>query len=99
MFAIIFGFLVTGIFIGLTGRVSRAKLPKVHRIMMGSLFVMLFGLGAQIGGNKEILTRIPYLGWQSFVLASTTTGVTVFFLWLMERFWPIRLEKKGDENS
>ena len=98
MFAIILAFLATGILIGLTGRIPRAKLPKVHRIMMGSLFVMLFGLGAQIGGNSEILSQIPYLGWQSFVLALTTSGTCVFFLWLMEKFWPTQLDKKGDEK-
>lgn len=91
--AIILFSLIVGILIGWFGFLPKKWLGSLNRINTVLLFFMLFTLGAQIGGNGELLSHLSQLGGRAFAISLLSVLGSVGALWLT-----MRIKHQGDES-
>jgi hypothetical protein len=87
--------LAAGIAVGACRRLPPAWLAALPRLMTGTLFLLLFILGAQIGGNSQLMASLPLLGWRAAVISACTIGGSLAVLLLAARWYG--LTAKEDE--
>lgn len=73
---IVLGCMIAGVFVGFLFR--RWKIRFIHRLILTLIWVLLFLLGLEVGANETVVSQIPKLGWQAFVLAAGGTLGSVF---------------------
>jgi len=88
--------LLAGLAVGARGILPEQCLNQLDRIMMVTLFVMLVALGAQIGGNAQLLTSLGVLGWRAVVISTYSIVGSVVVLWMVARCIPV--SGKGDNT-
>jgi len=90
-FAIIFGSLFVGIFIGAGSLLPHGLYRRTSTITSGGLLLLLWAMGAQIGADKDLLVKLNTLGIKAFVLALASVLTSVLVL-----HWGVKLliEKK-----
>lgn len=86
--------LAAGVIIGACGLLPAGWHKKFDRVMTITLYIMLAALGAQIGGNQELLANLGLLGWQALVISVFSIAGSVAALWLATRRC---LQYKGDD--
>lgn len=87
--------LLAGLAVGARGILPERCLNQLDRVMMMTLFVMLVALGAQIGGNTQLLTSLGLLGWRAVIISTCSVAGSVVALWLVARCFPV--SGKGDD--
>lgn len=89
MFKII-GIMLTGM---LVGYLMRAKdLGWIHRLITLLIWVLLFLLGIEVGGNERIITSLHTLGLEAVVLTLGGTLGSVLAAWAL---WRVLYDRKG----
>jgi hypothetical protein len=86
--------LMAGVFIGACGLLPTGCNKRLDRVMTVTLYVMLAALGAQIGGNQELLANLGLLGWRAVVISAFSIIGSIAVLWLAARHC---LLCKGDD--
>ena len=87
---IILGFLISGILVGLLFQ-NRLKLKKIiDRLVIFSIFLLLFFLGMEVGSNDEIINNLPIIGLKSisitvFALLGSTLSAFLLFKFIFKR--------------
>lgn len=71
------GFLLAGFLLGLLLK-GRVKLPT-SAITLASICLLLFILGLEIGGNRELLANLPTMGLTALVVSVLAILGSVFF--------------------
>lgn len=61
--------LAAGAVVGLSGRLPAGLLQWLHRLTTSGLVILLFTMGAQIGGNPELVSQMGTLGARAAALA------------------------------
>lgn len=61
----------------LFGRLISANL--IGKALMGSILLLLFLLGASIGGNGTLFSRLPDLGWNALVIVLFCIAGSIIF--------------------
>lgn len=89
MFAII-GLMLAGILLGcfLRGR----NLKKIRKVITVLIWLLLFILGMEVGGNERIMEGLRTIGREAFLLAIGGTLGSVVAAWGL---WKILHGKKG----
>lgn len=77
--------LAAGVFIGACGFLPAGWHKRLDRVMTITLYIMLAALGAQIGGNQDLLANLGLLGWQAVVISAFSISGSVAALWLATR--------------
>lgn len=77
--------LAAGVLIGVSGFLPVGWHKRLDRTMTLTLYVMLAALGAQIGGNQDLLANLGLLGWQAVVISAFSIVGSVAALWLATR--------------
>ena len=78
--------LAAGVLIGYLRPLSSGHLRVVHYITMGSLVLLLLSMGAQLGGNQQVLADAGRIGLQALVLASLGILGSVLLVWAATGF-------------
>lgn len=83
MFTVI-GLMFCGILLGY--KLRKRKLKFVSSLIMVAIWILLFLLGLQVGGDRNIMDNLDTIGWEALLL--TFGGVTgsVLCAWGVYRF-------------
>ena len=82
MFTVI-GLMFTGMFIGFALR--RRELGWIHRVITFLIWLLLFLLGTEVGGNREIINGLHTLGMEAIVLTVAAVLGSVTAAWALWR--------------
>lgn len=75
--------LLVGCGLGVSNLVSEKWLGYVDQVVMLLVFVILIGVGVQIGSNHELIANLPVMGWKALVIAGLSTGGSILAVWLV----------------
>lgn len=79
----------------ITGRLLRKRnngyLPKLITVL---IWVLLFLLGVEVGGNETIVSEFSFLGFQAFILTIAGLAGSIFLSWIL---WRI-IDKNKEEQ-
>ncbi len=70
--------LVIGVVLGYLLR--DRKLPKLDKISLAVIVVLIFSLGFGIGSNNELLSSLPQVGAQGLVIAALAIFFSIAFI-------------------
>lgn len=55
----------------------------IQKVITLLIWVLLFLLGIEVGGNKKIISALPVLGLDALVIATLCTIGSCFFAWIL----------------
>jgi hypothetical protein len=70
--------LVVGILLGYLLR--NRKLPKLDKISLAVIVILIFSLGFGIGSNNELLSSLPQVGFQALIIAAMAILFSIAFV-------------------
>lgn len=70
--------LVSGILLGYFLR--RRRRPNFEKFTFWTIIMLIFSLGFSIGSSDEILSSLPRVGFNAFVISILTIIFSVFFV-------------------
>lgn len=79
----ILAIMTAGILIGRLTKSRKAFLALIEKLIVVSIFLLLFFLGAGIGGDEEILKGLDTLGLNAFIIASGAVAGSLFAAWVL----------------
>lgn len=91
MFTII-ELMLTGMLLGYFLR--KRNLRKIHTIITVLIWVLLFILGIEVGGNEQIIKGLHTIGMEAVVLTLGGTLGSVIAAWAL---WRALYKRKGEE--
>ncbi len=56
------------------------KLPKLDKLSLGVIVVLIFSLGFGIGSNNDLLAALPRVGLQALVISSLAILFSIAFV-------------------
>lgn len=75
-----------GAFLGAGDKLSDRIAGKLSKLQFGSLLLMLFVMGINIGVNEDVVNGFYRLGFQAVVLAAFSIAFSIFFVKLVSGF-------------
>ena len=78
---IVIGLMLLGIGVGYAFR--SVKIEWVHKLITVFIWTLLFILGIEVGGNRQIIEGLATLGVEALLIASFSTMGSVVFAWLL----------------
>lgn len=96
MFTII-GLMFGGMFVGWLTR--RVELPVIHPLITGLIWILLFLLGIEVGGNEKVINGLYTLGLEALVLTLISTLGSVLCAWILwKKIYQSPEAKKGEQK-
>lgn len=92
MFTVI-GFMFMGMLLGFLLR--KQKLAGIHRAITVLIWLLLFLLGIDVGGNQDIIRGLHTIGMEAFALTLAAVAGSVAAAWALWRL----LYKRGKEEQ
>lgn len=92
MFTII-GLMLTGMLLGFLLR--NQKLSWIHRIITVLIWLLLFLLGIDVGGNQEIINGLHTIGLEAIVITLAAVLGSVTAAWAL---WYVLYKRKKEEQ-
>ena len=89
MFTVI-GFMLGGMAIGFLLR--RQNFSWINKVITSLIWILLFLLGIEVGGNKQIMEGLATLGVEAFAITLACVLGSCVFAWGL---WYILYKKKG----
>lgn len=89
MFTII-GLMLTGMLLGYLLR--KRDLRKIHQVITVLIWLLLFILGIEVGGNEQIIKGLHTIGLEAIILTLGGTLGSVVAAWAL---WKVLYKKKG----
>lgn len=89
MFTII-GLMLTGMLLGYLLR--KRDLRKIHQVITVLIWLLLFILGIEVGGNEQIIKGLHTIGLEAIILTLGGTLGNVVAAWAL---WKVLYKKKG----
>lgn len=88
---IIIGLMLTGMLLGYLLR--RKNLRRIHNVITVLIWVLLFILGVEVGGNEQIIKGLHTIGIEAIILTLGGTLGSVIAAWAL---WKALYKKKGE---
>ena len=88
---IIIGLMLTGMLLGYLLR--RKNLFRIHNVITVLIWVLLFILGVEVGGNEQIIKGLHTIGIEAIILTLGGTLGSVIAAWAL---WKALYKKKGE---
>ncbi|GFI01018.1 LysO family transporter [uncultured Phocaeicola sp.] len=92
MFTII-GLMFTGMLLGFLLR--KQKLSGIHKAITVLIWLLLFLLGLDVGGNQEIINGLHTIGMEAIVITLAAMLGSVTAAWAL---WYVLYKKKKEEQ-
>ena len=89
MFTII-GLMLTGMLLGYLLR--KRNLSGIHKVITVLIWLLLFILGIEVGGNEQIIKGLHTIGYEAVVLTLGGTLGSVIAAWAL---WRALYKRKG----
>ena len=78
---------------GLVGLHLRRNLCRIHNVITVLIWVLLFILGVEVGGNEQIIKGLHTIGIEAIILTLGGTLGSVIAAWAL---WKALYKKKGE---
>ena len=88
---IIIGLMLTGMLLFYLLR--RKNLCRIHNVITVLIWVLLFILGVEVGGNEQIIKGLHTIGIEAIILTLGGTLGSVIAAWAL---WKALYKKKGE---
>ncbi|MCG8514668.1 MAG: lysine exporter LysO family protein [Halanaerobiales bacterium] len=92
-------FLLLGFLIGSFKIVSEHLFKVTGFLTQGGLFILLLTMGAKIGADQQIISRIDQIGYQSFMLALSVILGSIIPVKLFSNYWRIEVKVTEAEKG
>ena len=89
---IIIGLMLTGMLLGYLLR--KRSLRKIHKVITVIIWLLLFTLGIEVGGNEQIIKGLHTLGLEALILTIGGTLGSVIAAWAL---WKALYKRKGGQ--
>lgn len=89
MFTVI-GFMLGGMLLGFLLR--RQDLSWIHRVITFLIWILLFILGIEVGGNQRIIEGLGTIGLEALVMTVAFVTGSCVFAWAL---WYVLYKRKG----
>lgn len=93
MFTII-GLMLTGMLLGFLLR--KQKLAAIHRVITVLIWLLLFLLGIDVGGNQEIINGLHTIGMEAIIITLAAVLGSVTAAW---GFWYVLYKRNKEEQA
>lgn len=93
MFTII-GLMFTGMLLGFLLR--KQKLSGIHKAITVLIWLLLFLLGLDVGGNQEIINGLHTIGMEAIVITLAAVLGSVTAAWAL---WYVLYKRKKEEQA
>ena len=93
MFTII-GLMLTGMLLGFLLR--KQQLSGIHKIITVLIWLLLFLLGIDVGGNQEIINGLHTIGMEAIVITLAAVLGSVTAAWAL---WYVLYKRKMEEQA
>lgn len=93
MFTII-GLMLTGMLLGFLLR--KQKLSGIHKVITVLIWLLLFLLGIDVGGNQKIINGLHTIGLEAIVITLAAVLGSVTAAWAL---WYVLLYKRNKEGQ
>lgn len=93
MFTII-GLMLTGMLLGFLLR--KQQLSGIHKIITVLIWLLLFLLGIDVGGNQEIINGLHTIGMEAIVITLAAVLGSVTAAWAL---WNVLYKRKKEEQA
>ena len=93
MFTII-GLMLTGMLLGFLLR--KQQLSGIHKIITVPIWLLLFLLGIDVGGNQEIINGLHTIGMEAIVITLAAVLGSVTAAWAL---WYVLYKRKKEEQA
>lgn len=84
---VVLGVLIAGIFFGWLLREKSGLEKWLNYLILGFIFLLLFVLGLEVGGNEKILKSLDSLGWIAVLISFSAIFFSVVLSWVVYRFF------------
>ncbi len=91
----IIGLMGSGLLLGYLSR--KRNLNVVHRIITWLIWILLFLLGTEVGGNKMIMEGLHTIGFEALIITLAAVGGSILGAWGLWLFISYRYTKGGRE--
>lgn len=91
---IIIGLMLSGMLLGFLLR--KQKLSGIHKVITVLIWLLLFLLGIEVGGNQEIINGLHTIGLEAIVITVAAVLGSVTAAWGL---WYILYKKNKKEES
>ncbi len=92
MFVVI-GIMLAGV---LTGYLLRSRrLHRIHKVITLLVWLLLFLLGVDVGGNRAVVTGLHTLGLEAVVITAGAVAGSTLFAWALWYFVSGRSQKSS----
>lgn len=91
---IIIGLMLTGMLLGFLLR--KQKLSGIHKVITVLIWLLLFLLGIEVGGNQEIINGLHTIGLEAIVITVAAVLGSVTAAWGL---WYVLYKKNRKEES
>ncbi|WP_018666828.1 LysO family transporter [Bacteroides gallinarum] len=88
---IIIGLMLAGMLLGYLLR--KRNLRRIHTIITVLIWILLFILGIEVGGNEQIIKGLHTIGLEAVVLTLGGTLGSVVAAWAL---WRVLYKRKGE---
>ena len=92
MFTII-GLMLTGMLLGFLLR--KQKLSGIHKVITVLIWLLLFLLGIDVGGNQEIINGLHTIGLEAIIITLAAVLVSVTAAWGL---WYVLYKRNKEEQ-
>src|SRR5574344_601073 len=89
--------MAVGICIGYFAR--RWSLGWIDKVIIIVIWMLLFLLGIEVGGDNQVLESLPTLGLSAFILASVALLGSVIAAFLLSKWIGLKKDNKSEENN
>jgi uncharacterized membrane protein YbjE (DUF340 family) len=79
--------LLLGLLVGFSSLTPRWVHRSSRRLTSAGLVVLLFCMGASLGGNPQIIAQVRWIGWSALCHATLSITGSVLAAWGLERCW------------
>lgn len=93
MFTII-GLMLTGMLLGFLLR--RQKLSWIHKVITILIWLLLFLLGIDVGGNQEIINGLHTIGMEAIIITVAAVLGSVTAAWAL---WYVLYKRNKEERA
>lgn len=93
MFTII-GLMLTGMLLGFLLR--RQKLSWIHKVITILIWLLLFLLGIDVGGNQEIINGLHTIGMEAIIITVAAVLGSVTAAWAL---WYVLYKRNKEEQA
>lgn len=93
MFTII-GLMLTGMLFGFLLR--KQKLSWIHKVITVLIWLLLFLLGIDVGGNQEIINGLHAIGMEAIIITSAAVLGSVTAAWGL---WYVLYKRNKEEQA